>query len=1149
MRLAELKPNVIVRGPIFPEPVQVIVSIPMGASVKLVGKGLVTGQVHEPILDADQVATLEATPEKAPFDGDPQRFRLGIEALRLGLAYEYDPYFALSIARVDPLPHQLEAVYDHFLRLPRIRFLLADDPGAGKTIMAGLLIKELKIRGLIKRTLIVTPASLSFQWQRELKDKFRENFEIIRSDVLRANYGSNPWQDKNQVITSVSWVSRIEDANESLLRSQWDLIIVDEAHKMSAYSTDKKTLAYQLGESLSERTDHYLLMTATPHKGDPDNFCLFLSLLDRDVYGDVQSLDEAMKRHEAPFYLRRIKEALVTFPDPETGKVKTLFTKRNVQTTEFQIDDDEWDFYDALTRYVEDQSIKAASDDSPRGRALGFTMAMLQRRFASSVYAVRRTLERMKNKREKILADPEGYRQDQIARKLPEDFEDLPEEEREEITAQLEDVVASVDPVALREEILQLGKLIVQACELEEREVERKLVVLKAVLTKQGVFSDPKMKLLLFTEHKDTLDFLAGDGKDGRPLGKLIKWGLSVTQIHGGMKIGDRDTPGSRIYAEREFRESCQVLVATEAAGEGINLQFCWFMINYDIPWNPVRLEQRMGRIHRYGQEKDCLILNFVSTNTREGRVLQKLFERIKKIEDDLDPKRMGTVFNVLGDVFSANQLEKMLRDMYARNLTEDVIKSRIVEQVDTDRFQKIAHSALEGLAKRELNLSAILGKSAEAKERRLVPEVVEDFFLQAAPVTGIYPKEIQKDKHVFRVGKIPRTIWPVGERLESRFGKLGREYKQVAFDKRFLTDDPTLEWVTPGHSLFECVRENVWERVQSDLSRGTIFYDINRIEPARLDVFSAAIRDGRGNVLHRRLFIVETGMTGAMTVRQPTLFLDLVSAPPSNAPKTPENVNLPELDRVEHTLVEEALQPFLGEISGQREKEIETIASHVEISLNALIDRQNLHMAELLEQQQRGDASPLLAANIKTTEDRLDELNGRLERRREELKQERHCTIADIRHHGRAWVLPHPERMSPGIAPMVRDDEIERLAIRFVIAHEEARGWRVESVEKDNRGFDLISRKPHPEDPQTAIEVRFIEVKGRAAIGEIALSSNEYKTAERLKKDYWLYVVFNCGSTPQVHIVQDPVRLGWEPIVQVEHYHTSAQSIIRGAK
>src|SRR6266849_3709777 len=341
MNASELRVGIIVRGLVLPEPIEILVVTPLGDAIKIVGAGQKSGLVHQRVLRLDQLQFLDATPEREPFDGDPERFRLGVEAARLGLAYEYDPYFSLSISRVDPLPHQLEAVYDYFMRQPRIRFLLADDPGAGKTIMAGLLLKELKIRGLLKRTLIVTPANLSFQWQREMKDKFRENFEVIRGDVLRANYGSNPWQDKNQVITSISWVSVVEDANESLLRSQWDLIVVDEAHKMSAYSSDKKTLAYQLGEALSERTDHYLLMTATPHKGDPENFCLFLGLLDRDVYGDVQSLEEAMKRHEAPFYLRRIKEALVTFPDPETGKVKTLFTKRNVQTTEFQIDDEE----------------------------------------------------------------------------------------------------------------------------------------------------------------------------------------------------------------------------------------------------------------------------------------------------------------------------------------------------------------------------------------------------------------------------------------------------------------------------------------------------------------------------------------------------------------------------------------------------------------------------------------------------------------------------------------------------------------------------------------------------------------------------------------------------------------------------------------
>lgn len=275
--IEQLRPNVVVRGPLFPEPVQVLVVTPMGAAIRLVGKGLNTSQVYEPILNGDQVATLGISTGAEPYDGNPAHFRLGIEALRIALAFEYDPYFSLSIARVDPLPHQLEAVYDYFLKLARIRFVLADDPGAGKTIMAGLLLKELKIRGLVKRTLIVTPANLSFQWQREMKDKFRESFEIIRGDVLRSTYGSNPWQEKNQAITSVSWVSRIEDAKQSLLRSHWDLIVVDEAHKMSAYSADNKTLAYQLGESLSTMTDHYLLMTATPHKGDPKNFCLSLS--------------------------------------------------------------------------------------------------------------------------------------------------------------------------------------------------------------------------------------------------------------------------------------------------------------------------------------------------------------------------------------------------------------------------------------------------------------------------------------------------------------------------------------------------------------------------------------------------------------------------------------------------------------------------------------------------------------------------------------------------------------------------------------------------------------------------------------------------------------------------------------------------------
>jgi superfamily II DNA or RNA helicase len=1140
MEVSELKPGVIVRGPALPEPVEVLVVRRLGEMIKMDGRGLQTGQAHQRVLRPDQLKLLVVTPESEAFTGDPTRFAIGVEAARLALAYEYDPYFSLSIARVDPLPHQLEAVYDYFIKLPRIRFLLADDPGAGKTVMAGLLLKELKVRGLVKRTLIVTPANLTFQWAREMKDKFRENFDVIRSEQLRSTYGQNPWQERNQVITSVSWVSRVEDAKDSLLRSHWDLIIVDEAHKMSAYSADKKTLAYKLGESLSTMTDHYLLMTATPHKGDTENFCLFLQLLDRDIYGSVKSLEEAMKRNHAPFYLRRTKEALVTFPDPETGEVKKLFTKREVRTAAFDLDNEEFEFYDALTRFVEDQSIKAMEDDTARGRALAFTMAMLQRRFASSVYAVRRSLERMRDKRQKILADPQKYRQEQIASKLPDDYDELPEDERTAIEAELEEMVTTVDPIALREEIQRLETLIRHAHALEKTESESKLEKLKKVLSEQHIFDDPKMKLLIFTEHKDTLDYLAGDGKDDRPLGKLRAWGLRTTQIHGGLKIGDRDSPNTRIYAEREFREDAQILVATEAAGEGINLQFCWFLINYDIPWNPVRLEQRIGRIHRYGQEKDCLVFNFVAKSTREGRVLAKLHERLQEIRSELGTDQ---VFDVVGDVFPATTLEKLFREMYARRMDEQDIGARIVHDVDPERFRQITHSTLEGLAKRELNLSSIVGKSAEAKERRLVPEVIRDFFVQAAPLASVHPKPVQKDSTIYRIGKLPRTLAPLGEKLEPRFGKLGKEYQRIIFDKAALQQDPTLEWVTPGHPLFEVVRADVTERVHEDLKRGAVFFDLNVKMQLHLDVFGASIKDGRGNTVSRRLFVVQTAHDGVMTIRQPTYFLDL--APAEHGTKLPEDGHPPSPEAVEDALVEKALLPFLQEVSADRSKEIETVARHVEISLNELINRAQLFVAELESRRIQGENIPGLEGNISQADSHLDALTNRLDTRRADLAMETQLAIGDITHEGRAWVLPHPQRTAPGIAPMVRDEEIEARAIVETIRHLDAEGWAVEDVQKDNKGFDLIARKPHPHDVRTFIDVRFVEVKGRAAVGEVGLTANEYRTAERLKNDYWLYVVFNCGSTPELHAVQDPVRLGWQLVVQVAHYHVGPQTIL----
>ena len=1140
-----IQPGSIVRGPTLPEPIEVLATVPMGDSLKVIGRGTRTGMTHNPVLNPQQLAQLTVSAEREPFDGDARMFRLGIEANRLGLAYEYDPFFSLSIARVDPLPHQLEAVYAYFLQLPRIRFLLADDPGAGKTIMAGLLLKELKARGLVQRVLIVTPANLTFQWQREMADKFREKFDVIRGATLRANYGQNPWQENDQVITSVSWVSIIEDARESLLRSRWDLVIVDEAHKMSARSEDHKTYAYRLGESLSKMTDHYLLMTATPHKGDPEHFRRFLALLDPDVYGDIQSLQQAMKEQEAPFYLRRTKEALVSFPDPETNEIKKLFTKREVRSVRFDLDGEELEFYDELTRYVEDQSVQAAGEQSPRGRAVGFTMAMLQRRMASSVYAVRRSLERMRDRREKILADPEKYRQEQIERRIPDDFDDMDEEEQQTIIAKLEDQVLSYDPAILREEITELTKLAEHAKQIEGRDVHSKLNKLHSLLNEEGIFDDPKMKLLVFTEHKDTLDFLAADGKDGRPLGKLIEWGLSITQIHGGMRIGDRDTPGTRIYAEREFRESAQVLVATEAAGEGINLQFCWLMVNFDIPWSPVRLEQRIGRIHRYGQEHNCLVFNFVAQNTREGRVLRKLLERLAEIR-----KALGTdqVFDVVGEVFPAKLLEKMLRDMYAKQTDEHTIQERIVHDISPESFRAITESALEGLAKRELNLSAIIGKSAEAKERRLVPEVIEQFFVDASPECGLRPKETPKGSHRYRVGKVPRNLIPIGNKQEDRYGRLGREYAKIVFDKECLRDEPTLEWVTPGHPLFEAVRTDVLSRVDDHLHRGAVFYDLQRSEPALLDFFAASIKDGRGNTLHRRLFGIETALSGQMTLREPT-YLHAITPAPNGTPGPAESVSLPNRQGVEQFLYEKTLQGWGNSTADDRREEVERIERHVEISLNALIDRRQLQLGELLNRQVEGQTIQGLDGQIAQVSQHLDDLTNRFDSRKRELELERHCAIADIAHLGRAWVTPHPERTSPQFAPMVQDDEIEKIAVQEATKYEEARGWVVESVEAENRGFDLISRRPHPEDRETFVEVRFIEVKGRAGVGIVALSDNEYRTAERLKNDYWLYAVFNCAGTPELHTIQNPARLGWQPIVKVEHYQIGAQSIRQADK
>jgi superfamily II DNA or RNA helicase len=502
------------------------------------------------------------------YTGDGRLLRLGLQAYSLGIAYEFDPYFGLSISRVDPLPHQLEAVYDCLLRLARVRFLLADDAGAGKTIMAGLLVRELKLRGLAERILVVVPANLAFQWQRELKEKFDEKFLVLKGQDIRDQFGVNQWLEQKQLVTSLDLAKRTEIL-PGLRQVQWDLIIVDEAHRMSWSPPARKTARYALGELLRDISDHMLLLTATPHKGDPANFSLFLQLLDADAYADVRSIREAMDRRRAPFYLRRTKEAMVYFPErqPDGAWVaKKIFTKRIPHTVDFQIDGAEFDLYKAVTRFVKRQSARAAAaGDDPRARAVGFLMALYQRRLASSTHSVFCSLENRAKRLEVGLKKAQ-----EIARTAPpdlpdaEDLEEMDEGDRERLEEMLEAITLAGNATEVRAEIAELKQLAEQAKTVELAGVEAKLSRLKNLMQEQGFFDHPDKRLLLFTEFKDTLDYLVG---------KLKDWGFRVGCIHGGMRIGSRDDTGSRLHTEQQFKDGAiQVLVATEAAATSCSI-------------------------------------------------------------------------------------------------------------------------------------------------------------------------------------------------------------------------------------------------------------------------------------------------------------------------------------------------------------------------------------------------------------------------------------------------------------------------------------------------------------------------------------------------------------------------------------------------
>jgi superfamily II DNA or RNA helicase len=901
---------------------------------------------------------------------------------------------------------------------------------------------------------------------------------------------------------------------------------VDEAHRMSWSPPAQKTARYALGELLRDISDHMLLLTATPHKGDPANFSLFLQLLDADAYADVRSIREAMDRRRAPFYLRRTKEAMVYFPERQADGswvAKKIFTKRIPHTVDFQIDGPEFDLYKSVTRFVKRMSARAAAaGDDPRARAVGFLMALYQRRLASSAHAVCCSLENRAKRLELGLKKAQ-----EIARTAPpdlpdpEDLEEMDEGDRERLEAMLEAISLAGNATEVRAEIAELKQLAEQAKTVELAGVEAKLSRLKNLMQEQGFFDHPDKRLLLFTEFRDTLDYLVG---------KLKDWGFRVGCIHGSMRIGSRDDSGSRLHTEQQFRDgTIQILVATEAAGEGINLQCCNILFNYDIPWNPNRLEQRMGRIHRYGQRKDCLIFNFVATNTIEGRVLQRLLEKLQEIRNALND---DAVFNVVGEVLPAAQIERVLRDYYAGRMGDADLEDRLLHNVDEGRFRAICQNALEGLASKRLNLEMLIERRAKAQEKRVIPETIARFLSEAAPYASFNLKPVASLQHTFDPAKTPTALKNYERNPDWRLPALAVKYPRLS-THRETADENNLEWVTPGHPLFEAVRRHTFTLAQEAFKKGACFHSLAHDAPARIDFYRARVVDGLGHVIHERMFAVEIGDGRDPIPREPSILVDLT---PTEAPDPlPTVALLPEASSWLHA---QGLKPFIDEVRQERLTEVDRIADHVELSLTELLQKADEEVgraAAEVERQAQGSEG-----RLKQAEDRHAELLARRDRRRKELQQQRSLTLQAVERLTSVLVLPHPHRLSPEVQRLRSNPETEATAMRIVMEHERAQGRQVYDVHEKNLGYDIISLDLN------SGELGLIEVKGIGdADGSVLLTPNERRVAEDRRDCYWLYVVTHCNTTPRLRDpIKDPARLQWTEVVKVAHYRIDTQSL-----
>ena len=1054
------------------------------------------GSVSETTLyrDDEHRLAIEQRGRAWSFDADASLLRLVTEANRIKLAHYFDPYLAIHTSLVDPLPHQITAVYGEMLPRQPLRFLLADDPGAGKTIMAGLLIKELIARSDLERCLVVAPGSLVEQWQDELGEKFSLEFDILSRDMIETSRSGNVFNDRNRLVARLDVLARNEDLQQKLASStEWDLIICDEAHRMSASyfgGEVKYTKRYQLGQQLGRVCRHLLLMSATPHNGKEEDFQLFMALLDGDRF-EGRFRDGVHYADSADMMRRLTKEELLRFDG------KPLFPERRAYTVKYDLSPEEAALYSAVTEYVRTEMNRVqrfAEQDGKKRNNVGFALQILQRRLASSPAAIYQSLKRRRERLEAELAEArlarKGGRADFQEPSVPDEVLKNIDEYGQDEVDELEELISTGATTAetveqLEIEVQTLKGLEIMALDVLRSGKDTKWTQLDRILDDElMVDSDGnRRKLIIFTEPKDTLHYLLEKVR-----ARLGKPG-AVEVIHGGVTREERRKVVERFMQDRDML----VLIANDAAGEGVNLQRGHLMVNYDLPWNPNKIEQRFGRIHRIGQTEVCHLWNLVAADTREGEVYARLLEKLEAAREALG----GRVYDVLGELFEGTALRDLLVEAIQYGEQEDV-KARLFQAVDgaVDQqhlLQLLERRALTNDTMPAARVHELRIEMERAEAQRLQPHHIQSFFVEAFKHLGGQIKRREEGR--WEITHVPLSIRE-RDRQVGTGAPIQKKYERICFEKNKINQQPVAAFVCPGHPLLESVISLVREQYDHLMKRGAILVDDTDPEEeiAAIFLLEHSVQDGRpttagrSHIVSERLQFAAIDQNGAATNAGIAPHLNLRAARSEEIACVEDLLQADWLRTdLEKTAVRfatvELAQKHVAEVKARRIPEIDKVEQEVKARLKKEINYWDARAFELKEEERVGKKTRL---NWQNAQRRAEELAERLKRRLEALDQERFISAQPPRVRGGMVVIPRGLLISRAPAnelaatangfsedPVARR-KIEIAAMEAVMAVERALGNTPSDVSAQKVGYDIASYDPR------ADHLRFIEVKGR---------------------------------------------------------------------